>query len=90
LANGATETMWVDSILKELGVTHRCTPVLFCGLSWGYLLTANPVFHARAKHIEIDFHFVHERVKAMHWKSGLFPLMINCRMNLQHQQQNRW
>lgn len=25
-------------------------------------LTANPIFHAQTKHIEVDFHFVREKV----------------------------
>jgi len=35
--------------------------LLLCNLGATYL-SANPVFHASAKHIEIDFHFVCERV----------------------------
>jgi histone deacetylase 1/2 len=30
LANGAAEAIWISSLLKELGVTHRRTPVLWC------------------------------------------------------------
>ncbi|RVX23193.1 Retrovirus-related Pol polyprotein from transposon RE1 [Vitis vinifera] len=37
-------------------------PVLYCdNLSTTYL-AANPVLHSRAKHVEIDYHFVRERV----------------------------
>jgi histone deacetylase 1/2 len=64
LANGAAEAIWVDSLLKELGVTRQRTPMLWCDNLGATYLTANPVFHARTKHIEIDFHFVRERVAA--------------------------
>jgi hypothetical protein len=64
LANGAAEAIWVDSLLKELGVVRQRTPILWCDNLGATYLTANPVFHARTKHIEIDFHFVRERVAA--------------------------
>ena len=49
-------------MLKELGVKTRQIPCLWCDNLGATYLSANPIFHARAKHIEIDFHFVRERV----------------------------
>ena len=62
LANGAAEAIWVESLLQELGVSQQRTPIIWCDNLGATYLTANPVFHARTKHIEIDFHFVRERV----------------------------
>jgi histone deacetylase 1/2 len=62
LANGTAEAMWIQSVLKELGVFQPKPPVLWCDNLGATYLSANPVFHARTKHIEIDFHFVREKV----------------------------
>jgi hypothetical protein len=54
--------MWVQQLLTELRIPHSPVARLWCDNIGATYLSANPVFHARTKHIEIDFHFVRERV----------------------------
>jgi hypothetical protein len=62
LANATAEVLWVQKLLTELGVQHPPKARLWCDNLGATYLSANPIFHARTKHIEIDFHFVRERV----------------------------
>ena len=62
VVNATAELIWVEALLKELGVRHESPPVLWCDNIGATFLSSNPVFHARTKHIEVDFHFIRERV----------------------------
>ena len=62
LANATAEMMWVQKLLTELRIQHPSAARLWCDNLGAKYLSANPIFHARTKHIEIDFHFVRERV----------------------------
>jgi hypothetical protein len=62
LANATTEVNGIQSLLKELGVFQPRAPVLWCDNIGVVYLIANPRFHWRTEHVEVDFYFVRERV----------------------------
>jgi histone deacetylase 1/2 len=62
LVDATDEVIWVQTLLKELGISQTRSAVLWCDNIGATYLSANHVFHARTKHIEIDYHFVRERV----------------------------
>ena len=62
LAIASAELCWVRSLLKDLGIYLTDPPILWCDKVSALAIASNPVFHAQTKHIEVDFHFVQERV----------------------------
>jgi len=62
LANAAAEIQWLKTLLSDLHVSTIHPPILWCDNIGAIYLTSNPLFHARTKHIEIDFHYVRDQV----------------------------
>ncbi|GJY01867.1 putative RNA-directed DNA polymerase [Tanacetum coccineum] len=62
LADTVTKLTRLQALLNELGIRSSSTPILWCDNLGATYLSANPIFHARTKHVEIDYHFVREKV----------------------------
>lgn len=57
------ELMWIQSLLRDIGQPCFRTLAVFCDNLSTMHLAANPVMHSRSKHVEIDYHFVREKVQ---------------------------
>jgi len=60
IAQGETEVLWLKFLFGELGYSCVHTPIVWSDNQAAKNIAENPIFHARAKHIEIDIHFIHE------------------------------
>ena len=72
LANTAADLAWVRQVLLDLKIFLPQPPTIHCDNLSALALSSNPVYHSRIKHLDIDFHFVRERVQ----KKDLFVQYI--------------
>jgi Reverse transcriptase (RNA-dependent DNA polymerase) len=56
------ELLWLKKFLTELGFEPRTEMKLFCDNKASIDMAHNPVQHERTKHIEIDRHFIKEKL----------------------------
>lgn len=64
MASTVSEVIWLRSLLNSLGITYSRPTRLFCDNQAALHIAANPVFHERTKHIEIDCHFLREHIQS--------------------------
>ena len=62
VAHVVAECCWLRQLLQELHVPLQVATVVYCDNINAVYMIANPVHHRRTKHIEIDIHFVREKV----------------------------
>jgi hypothetical protein len=62
VANGVAEVSWLQQLLQELHHPLHSACLVYCDNVSAVYLSTNPVQHQRTKHVEIDLHFVRERV----------------------------
>ncbi|PON86228.1 hypothetical protein TorRG33x02_179470 [Trema orientale] len=56
--------MWLKRLLEELKMTSDCPMKLYCDNQAAISIAHNPVHHDRTKHVEVDKHFIKEKIES--------------------------
>lgn len=64
MASAVAEVTWLLGLFKELGVISQVPIPILSDSKSAMQIAANPIFHERTKHIEIDCHFIRDKIKS--------------------------
>ena len=64
MVHGVCEMLWIRKLLKELGFVAKDAMKLYCDNQAAIDIANNPVQHDRTKHVEIDRHFINEKLES--------------------------
>ncbi|GMP91457.1 hypothetical protein CsSME_00042152 [Camellia sinensis var. sinensis] len=63
MAQDTFEVLWLHSILAKLGFVEDASSPLFRDNKSAIMLLTDLILHERTKHIEVDIHFIQEKVR---------------------------
>ena len=63
VAQGICEGLWLKKVLEDLKMVMDLPIKLYCDNKAAINISHNPVHHDRTKHVEIDRHFIKEKVE---------------------------
>ncbi|GAB2299710.1 hypothetical protein Dimus_038579 [Dionaea muscipula] len=73
MAATTSELLWLSYLLSDLGISVHLPVTLFCDNRAAQHLAANPCFHERTKHLEIDCHFTRDKVQDGFLQTSFVP-----------------
>ncbi|RVW32180.1 Retrovirus-related Pol polyprotein from transposon RE2 [Vitis vinifera] len=77
MALATCELIWLKHLLRELRFGKDEQMKLICDNQAALHIASNPVFHERTKHIEVDCHFIREKIASGCVATNFVNQMIN-------------
>jgi hypothetical protein len=77
MSAASSEIVWLHGLLAELGFPQSNSTPLYADNTSAIQIAANPIYHERTKHIEVDCHSIREAMDTLVLNLFLMFLLIS-------------